>query len=442
MSLTLVHFTDQDLAALSAFYGLIADDLQGILDRFYDRISTAPEAARILSGAGNLQRLKDAQKQHWKSLLTMGFSPEYFERARRIGLAHERIGLSPSFYMESYAILSEELFAAAFARAGRRGRDTLIRTIGLVNRAIIIDMEVAVSTYFDAEKDRNQRRLDTLADTFENSVASSTRAVLDKAGSIIRNASDAATHQDTGSGRTVRVARASRDLTDRVETVAAATEQLSASQNEVVAAIERSDAATHNALSSAEETVRQMQELTAAADAIGKVVDLINQIAGQTNLLALNATIEAARAGAAGKGFAVVANEVKNLASQTARATDDIRRQIGSVQTQVARAAQSINSITQVVTDVARNSQDINTAVSQQKAALDEINGSVQIISGDLGNVTDLVAAITQDSLKSCGTVIEIVWAGDDLSETADILSAQTRDFLDAIKTQSGHGPG
>lgn len=437
MDLTLVRFSDRDCAALSAFYHLIADDLMGILDHFYDRISNQPEAARILSAAGNLQRLKDAQKQHWKSLLTMGFSPEYFERARRIGLAHERIGLSPSFYMESYAILSEELFAAAFQRAGRRGQAQMVQTIGLVNRAIIIDMQVAVSTYFDAETARSQGRLDALADTFENSVAASTRSVLDKAGSIIRNASDAATHQDTGSGRTVRVARASRDLTERVEAVAAATEELSASQNDVVAAISRSDDATRRALSSAEETVSQMEELTAAADAIGKVVDLINHIAGQTNLLALNATIEAARAGAQGKGFAVVANEVKNLASQTARATDDIRRQIGAVQAQVARAAQSIESITQVVTDVARNSQDINAAVSQQKAALDEINGSVQIISGDLGHVTDLVGAITQDSLKSCGTVIEIVWAGDDLSETADILAAQTRDFLTSIKSRS-----
>lgn len=437
MDLTLVRFSDRDCAALSAFYHLIADDLMGILDHFYDRISNQPEAARILSAAGNLQRLKEAQKQHWKSLLTMGFSPEYFERARRIGLAHERIGLSPSFYMESYAILSEELFAAAFRRAGRRGQAQMVQTIGLVNRAIIIDMQVAVSTYFDAETARSQERLDALADTFENSVAASTRSVLDKAGSIIRNASDAATHQDTGSGRTVRVARASRDLTERVEAVAAATEELSASQNEVVAAIGRSDDATRRALSSAEETVSQMEELTAAADAIGKVVDLINHIAGQTNLLALNATIEAARAGAQGKGFAVVANEVKNLASQTARATDDIRRQIGAVQAQVARAAQSIESITQVVTDVARNSQDINASVGQQKAALDEINGSVQIISGDLGHVTELVGAITQDSLKSCGTVIEIVWAGDDLSETADILATQTRDFLTSIKSRS-----
>lgn len=435
MDFMLVTFSDQDKEDLKAFYVLIENDLQGILDRFYERISSVQVTSRILSQAGDLQRLKEAQKAHWKGLLTLGFNSEYFERARRIGFAHERIGLSPAYYMESYALLSEALFAAAFARVSRGGRDNMCRLIGVVNRAIIMDMQVAVSTYFDAEVNRSKRRLDQLASTFETSVAASTRQVLDMSASIIRNATDAATHQDTGSGRTVRVARASRDLTDRVQAVAAATEELSASQQEVVSHIQRSDDATQRALISAGETVAQMRELTATADSIGKVVDLINQIAGQTNLLALNATIEAARAGAAGKGFAVVANEVKNLATQTARATDDIRRQIGAVQTQVSRAAQSIEGITQVVTNVAQNSSEISGVITEQKAALDEINQSVQIISGDLGHVSELVSGITQDSLKSCGTVIEIVWSGDDLASTADLLEQHTKEFLASIKS-------
>jgi methyl-accepting chemotaxis protein len=180
---------------------------------------------------------------------------------------------------------------------------------------------------------------------------------------------------------------------------------------------------------------RAIEGLEEAVRRIGDVARLIGDIAGQTNLLALNATIEAARAGEAGKGFAVVAQEVKNLAGQTARATEDIARQIGAIQTSTKTAVEAAREVASAMTDIERVTTAIASAVEEQSAATREISQNVQMAAAGTqtlaGNVSGVTTAIDETN-RSAGSVRT---AADTLGEQAQLLAEQVRTFLLALRT-------
>ncbi len=193
-----------------------------------------------------------------------------------------------------------------------------------------------------------------------------------------------------------RVGSSADRATANTQVVATATEELSASVGEIAA---RSSAAANASATAANEATRTnetVQALVAAGERIGVVIKLINNIASQTNLLALNATIEAARAGEAGKGFAVVAGEVKNLAQQTASATDEIVEQIASVQREAARTVDAIHAISAAIGEVQTISASIASAVAEQDAAAREISASITQVARDVGDVSENVGAVTR----------------------------------------------
>lgn len=194
--------------------------------------------------------------------------------------------------------------------------------------------------------------LERLASQFESSVGSLVDAVTGSAEQL----DGAAKSMSNSVGRTAdlcqTVSSASSNTTQNVQTVASAAEELSSSITEIGSRIDRASGIISDAVSQANETNTKIEGLAVAAQKIGDVVDLINDIAGQTNLLALNATIEAARAGDAGKGFAVVASEVKTLATQTSRATDEIANQIRTIQVETENSVQAIQEISKTINAV------------------------------------------------------------------------------------------
>jgi methyl-accepting chemotaxis protein len=284
-----------------------------------------------------------------------------------------------------------------------------------------------------SEAERRQAMLD-LAAKFESSVGGVVEAVSAAAAELQSTAeSMSATAEETSRQSTV-VAAASEQTTQNVQTVASATEELSASIGEIGNQVTESNRIVGEAVRQASETTAQVQSLSEAAQRIGDVVRLINDIAGQTNLLALNATIEAARAGEAGKGFAVVASEVKTLATQTAKATDEIAGQVRAIQEATSSSAQAIDAITQTIGRVNEISTTIASAVEQQGAATQEISRNVQQAAQGTTEVSSNIGGVTRAAQDTGAAATQVLGAATELGKNGALLKAQVEEFLRTVR--------
>jgi len=216
--------------------------------------------------------------------------------------------------------------------------------------------------------------------------------------------------------------------------VAAASEQLSASIGDIARQVAESARIATEGVEQAERTDAVVQGLSVTAQRIGEVVKLISDIASQTNLLALNATIEAARAGEAGKGFAVVANEVKRLASQTARATNDISQQIAAIQSVTHEAVGAIQQIAGAIDRINEISASVASSVEEQSAATREISLNVQQAAAGTAEVTVNIAGVTEAAGMTGQSSLEVLSASKLLAQQADDLQGQVRAFLASVR--------
>ena len=268
----------------------------------------------------------------------------------------------------------------------------------------------------------------------------------DETRSALDRLRDAATRLHGTSGEMTQAAeegsRLTRTLTDASEgassnaqTAAAATEELTASIGEITRQVSRSAEVSRRAVAETERTDRTVRELAETANRIGDVVKLISDIAGQTNLLALNATIEAARAGEAGKGFAVVASEVKSLASQTARATDEIGQQVSAIQGATSLAVEAIRSIATVVAEIDQTAAAIAAAVEEQGAATREIARNIAGTAEAATAVSRETAVVRNASEVNGRAAEQVRAASDDLARTSTALHGQVESFLTQVRS-------
>ena len=271
-------------------------------------------------------------------------------------------------------------------------------------------------------KEKRQQAVETSIAGFEKSVG----AVLGKLGSSSTHLSTTATAMTGTAEETTRkataVAAASEEASTNVQTVASATEELSSSVAEIGRQVAESTRISGQAVTDASKTDEQMQNLAATAQKIGDVVKLINDIAGQTNLLALNATIEAARAGEAGKGFAVVASEVKSLATQTAKATDEISSKISEMQAATQESVSAIESIGGTISRINDIATSIASAVEEQGAATQEIARNVQQASAGTADVSSNIVSVTKAAGDTGAAATQVLGSSGELSKQSEKL--------------------
>lgn len=210
------------------------------------------------------------------------------------------------------------------------------------------------------------------------------------------------------SANVTSVASGMENATSNLTSVATATEQMTATIGEIAGNAEKARRITEEATRQATHITEQMNQLGAAAHEIGKVTETITEISSQTNLLALNATIEAARAGAAGKGFAVVANEIKQLAQQTATATEDIKTRIGGVQSSTAGGIAEIGKVSQVIHEVSDIVSSIAAAIEEQATVTKEIAANIATASAEVHEANGRVAQTSQVSKEIAGDIAHV----------------------------------
>ena len=284
-----------------------------------------------------------------------------------------------------------------------------------------------------AEEERKQAML-AMADDFETSIKTVIEAVA-SATTEMRSSAEAMTQTaDHTSQQSSAVAAASEEATTNLQTVAAAAEELSASVGEISRQVSESSRIAETAVAEASNTNQKVQGLAEAAQKIGDVVKLINDIASQTNLLALNATIEAARAGEAGKGFAVVASEVKSLATQTAKATEEIGDQIGAIQEATGEAVTAIEGISNVIGQISEISTAITTAVEQQGSATREIAGNVQQAAAGTQEVNSNIVAVSQAAGETGQSAGQVLSAAEELAKQGEVLQSRVDEFLRTVR--------
>ena len=285
----------------------------------------------------------------------------------------------------------------------------------------------------EAEADK-RRTMSQLADQFEAGIRGVVRAVADAARQMQGSAQTLSASADQSDQQSRAAAAAADHATSNVQTVAAATEELSSSVNEISRQVLESTRISGGAVEEANRTNATIAGLATAAQKIGEVVQLINGIASQTNLLALNATIEAARAGEAGKGFAVVASEVKNLANQTAKATDDIQNQVSEMQAATTLAVEAIKGITGTIGRMNEISTTIASAVEEQGAATREIARNVTEAARGTQEVSSNISGVTQAVGETRAIAEQTLSAAGSLSGHSEALGREVDGFIGRVR--------
>jgi methyl-accepting chemotaxis protein len=285
---------------------------------------------------------------------------------------------------------------------------------------------------------RRQEEIDQLVGFFGHSVGGVFDALATVSTDMARTSSSLETSATDTSQQSRLVLDEVGQTSATVQTVAAAAQELSASIDEIGRQASESSRIASAAMQQTDDVVGKVAGLREAAQQIGAVVELINNIAAQTNLLALNATIEAARAGDAGKGFAVVAGEVKSLANQTAKATEEIGGQVAAIQAATLGAAEAIKGIAGTVREVNDIAVSIAAAVVEQGSATQEITRSVELVSSSTANVAQSMTRVSDAVTSNGGSVTEVKRTAETLSAEAETLSSEVKDFIAALRGLGG----
>lgn len=463
-------FMGLDAAAAEALRGvkdLVDRELPKGLDKFYEKVGLTAEVRHFFSSGEHAAKAKGAQLAHWQNISLGEFNEQYAGNVRRIGTVHSRIGLEPRWYIGGYAIVLEHLVTQVardmFAKRrpfGRRSRPEkeIGQALGSLVKAVLLDIELAISVYIDEERAARERsQAEAIASeqarvcrVFGAALAAMSRQdlahrieeQLPEAYHRLRDDFNKALSDLAGTvaqidGGCKQILAGAEDINAAADSLAARTERQAASVEETAAALDEITAtvkdASHRAAdagqfvarakSGAEKSgavvgraVTTMDAIAQSSREISSITSVIDEIAFQTNLLALNAGVEAARAGDAGKGFAVVAQEVRQLAQRSAQAAKEIRslittsgEQVASGVTLVNETGQALMSIVEDVSEIDRHIEAIVVSAREQSTALQEINSAVNNLDQGIQENAAMVEETNASSHALVGEVGRIM---------------------------------
>jgi methyl-accepting chemotaxis protein len=432
--LDLLDIDEPMRATLREMRPFFAKSLPGILTRFYDKMRHHDPACGIFKD-GAMQEAIRMQLQHWDLIGGGDFGLAYMSSIARFCEFNQRAGVAPQWYVGCRQMfIANELMKAAesevqVSRFGQAARDKKALMLNAIVKANMLDTENVVAVYFGSNR---QARKDTIAQAGERF-----RAIITSLSTASGELEKTARALTDNAGNTTRlasvVANASENASNNVQSVASATEELASSVREISSQVQESSRIALSAVKQADETNARINALSLAANRIGDVIKLITSVAEQTNLLALNATIEAARAGDAGRGFAVVAQEVKALASQTAKATDEIGIQIAGMQTATQEAVGSIKMISSTIGKISEITSAISAAIEEQGAATQEISGNIQRTASGTSEVAGTIAEVSQGANQTGAASSQLLSSAKQLSDSTASLQAEIDGFLKSI---------
>ena len=425
-------------ATLREMRPFFAKSMPGILARFYDKVRQHDPSCGIFKDGAMQEADPHAGPALGPDRRRPSSASPTSVRSTRFCELNQRAGVAPQWYVGCRLMFIADQLAKAvesemqiprFGRAAQDARDKKALMLNAIAKAVMLDTENVVAVYFGSNRQLRKNTIAEASDRFRTIITTLSTASSELEGTA-RSLSDNA-------GNTTRlatvVANASEDASNNVQSVASATEELASSVREISAQVQESNRIAASAVTQADETDARINALSQAANRIGDVIKLITSVAEQTNLLALNATIEAARAGEAGRGFAVVAQEVKALASQTAKATDEIGIQIAGMQTATQEAVGSIKMISSTIGKISEITSAISAAIEEQGAATQEISGNIQRTAAGTTQVAGTIAEVSQGANQTGAASSQLLSSAKQLSDSTTSLQAEIDGFLKSI---------
>ena len=400
------------------------------IDRFYTMLDARTQA---LIDEGS------SRSDFWQSVSLGSIGLLVFSVFALCGYVHRYVVRSLSRFEVTTRALSSGDFEVPVEETGRRDE------IGSVARSLLefrdsmrradelrrMQDEGRAARDLAAQRGGEMRRL---ADTFETSVGDIVRAMSGASSDLERAGGTLTRTAESTRSLSATVATVSEEASANVQSVASATQEMAASVNEISRQVQESSRIANEAVQQTGKADSRIAVLSEAAERIGNVVKLITDVAGQTNLLALNATIEAARAGEAGRGFAVVAQEVKALAAQTGKATDEIGTQIAGMQAATQEAVSAISEIGQTITRVAEIATSIAAAIEEQGAATGEIARNVQEAAQRTATVATRITEVNNGAGETGSASSNVLTSASQVANDSARLKAEVERFLTAVR--------